>query len=95
METSETYSSLKEFFMLRIDGVEKITDERFKSVAMALVLQAEDYKRRLENISTEVERLRKKSDETGGKEQGANNLFGYIVAVIGIAFGLVGLFLRR
>lgn len=82
--------NIKEFMLLKIDGLEKITEERFKSVAMALVLQAEDYKRRLENISTEVERLRKKSDEMGGKEKGVSSFWGFLVGGAGILFGLIG-----
>lgn len=70
--------------MVRLDGFEKLTEERFKSTAMALVLQAENYKSRIETISIEVERLRKKSDESGGKEQGAHNLWAYIIGVLGL-----------
>jgi hypothetical protein len=77
--------------------VENLIDERFKSTAMALVLQAEDYKQRLTIISTEVERLRKKSDESMGQEKGVHSVWGFIVGFVGILVGLTGLigYLRK
>jgi hypothetical protein len=53
----------KDLVTQKLEALKELTEERFKSVAMALVLQAEDYKRRLETISVEVERLRNKNAE--------------------------------
>jgi len=69
---------------LQIQSLKEITEEKFKGIAMALVLQAEDYKRRLEGMTAEIERLRKKSDEDGGKKEGTSNVLGFIVGAIGV-----------
>lgn len=87
--------SQKEFILLRIDALKELTEERFKSVAMALVLQAEDYKRRLETISVEVERLRKKSDETGGEKKGVDAAWGWIFGIVGIVVAIAAMFLHK
>jgi uncharacterized protein (DUF2141 family) len=42
----------------RLNGFEKLTEERFKSTAMALSLQAEENKRRLADLTVETDRLR-------------------------------------
>lgn len=64
MKTEEKYcknadaEALKELLMLRMDGMERLTEGRFTSSQLALDLGAKETERRLDLLNGEAERLR-------------------------------------
>ncbi len=51
-------NNLEKLLMTKIGALEKITEERFASHAMALKIQAAEYERRLDALNGEAARLR-------------------------------------